>query len=149
MGGRRALFGGLMKNKSLFSLLLTLVLLAPPAHAQRVNVMITFAVTGTPQRLVTQSTPENRLLLQSRHSNVGLITIMLGIPTKVACSTSATTPSQITAELGPGDALHPGNSLSDPQGANGSSPPDFEDLALACAAGTAGDQLIVSFWQRN
>lgn len=138
-----------MPNKWFFSLLLTLLMLAPPAHAQRVNVMITFAVTGTPQRIMPQSTPENRMIMQSRHANVGLITIMLGVPTAVACSTTASAPSQVTAELGPGSSLQPGGSLSDPQGADGSNPSNFEDLGLACAAGTAGDQLIVSFWQRS
>jgi hypothetical protein len=136
-----------MKHKSILSLLVLVVLLAPPAHAERINLMLT--MTGSPIRIAAQSTKVNRLFVQARHGNVGLVTVMLGVSTRVACNVSATNPSQISAELGPGDSLHPGQSLSDPQGATGDSPADFEDLALACVQGTSGDQVIVSAWHRN
>lgn len=138
-----------MPHKWFYSLLVTLVLLAPPAHAQRVNILITIASTGVAQRIAPSRTPEDRLLIQSRHGNVGLITVLMGVPVTTACSLTATNPSQITAELGPGDSLHPGGSLSDPQGANGIAPPEFEDLGMACVVGTAADEVIVSFWARN
>jgi hypothetical protein len=134
-----------MPNKWFYSLLLTLVLLAPPAHAARVNLLITFVTTNLPIRIMPQSTPEDRLLIQSRHGNVGLVTVLLGVPVATACSLTAT-PSQISAELGPGSTLQPGGSFSDPQGANGDAPPDFEDMGMACVVGTAGDQVIVTFW---
>jgi hypothetical protein len=136
-----------MRNKSLLSLLVCLVMLAPPAHAERVNFLLT--MTGSPIRIANTSVKVDRLMIQNRHTSVGLVTVFLGVPTKTTCSLAATTPSQISAELGPGDSLHPGASLSDPQGANGNPPAEFEDLGLACLLGSSGDQVIVTAWRRN
>ena len=127
-------------------LLLLLLLLAPPAHAQRVNLQIT--IGASPVRIASIPTRVNRLFIQSRHSNAGLVYILLDVPVGTTCNASDS--KQLTAELGPGDSTHPGASFSDPQGANGDSPPDYEDMGNACIAGTnAGDLVIVSYYQRT
>jgi hypothetical protein len=116
-------------------------------RAERVNMQVTVAV-GTPVRLATQTTFANRLLIQAKHGNTGIIQVMLGVPVGTTCD--PTNPAHLTAELGPGDATHPGSTLSDPQGANGNSPPDAENLALACVSGTVNsDVAIISYYRRN
>jgi hypothetical protein len=139
-----------MRNKSLFSLLVTLVMLAPPAHAERLNQQITI-VAGTPIRLAARSTPVDRLMIQARHNpsgGNGIIYILDGVSPTKACNAADAT--QLTAELAPGTATSPGGSYSDPQGANGDSPPDFTDLAHMCIDGThSGDIAIVTYYRRN
>jgi len=141
-----------MKRLAL-SLLAILFLTAPLADARRVNVVASgggfLTITaGTPIRLAIKSTLVDRLFVQNRHNSTGLVYVMLGVPAATACS--ATDPSQLTAELGPGTSTSPGNSLSDPQGANGNTPSDREDLAMACIDGThSGDTVIVSYWSTN
>lgn len=133
--------------KHTIRLLLIVALLVAPMGAERVNKQITITA-GTPIRIATLATRENRLFIQSRHSNTGLIYIMLGVNPATTCNASSA--SQLSAELGPGDALHPGASFSDPQGANGNSPADYEDLSWACVDGTVnGDVVIISYWHRN
>jgi hypothetical protein len=139
-----------MRNKAPLSLIVTLVLLAPPAHAQRMNLQITITA-GSPIRLAATSTPVDRLMIQARHNPAGgdgIIYIMDGVAPSKTCN--AADPTQLTAELGPGSATSPGQSYSDPQGANGISPPDFTDLANMCLDGThSGDTAIVTYYARN
>lgn len=124
-----------------------LIIMAPIADAERINTQVTINA-GTPVRLAGISTPVNRLFIQSLHSNTGLVYVLLGVPTATTCD--ATNTAQLTAELGPGDATHPGQSFSDPQGANGNSPSDYENLQTSCIDGShTGDKVIVSFWRRN
>lgn len=129
------------------SVLLALAIVATPLSAERWNYQIT-VTAGTPQRISPVLFPIDRLMIQSRSGNTGKVYIMLGVPVAKTCSATDTT--QLSAELGPGDTLHPGGSLSDPQGANGNAPAEFEDLSLACIDGTvSGDKVIVTGWHRN
>ena len=115
--------------------------------SERINMQVTITA-GTPVRLAGISTPVNRLFIQSLHSNTGIVDVLLGVPVATPCD--ATNAAQLTAELGPGDATHPGQSFSDPQGANGNSPSDYENLITSCIDGShTGDKVIVSFWRRN
>ena len=133
--------------KKLATVFVALMLAVLPISAERINAQYTITA-GTPIRLYGISMKVDRLFLQSRHSNTGLIYLMAGVATSKTCNASDT--SQLTAELGPGDATHPGNAFSDPQGANGTAPPDFEDLQNFCVDGThSGDVVIVSFWHRT
>lgn len=134
--------------KKYFSVALSLfLLLARPAAAERINLQFS-VVAGTPIRIATQSTSVNRLFIQSRHGSTGIVYLLGGVPTGTTCN--ANNSSQLTAELGPGDSLHPGASLSDPQGADGNTPSDREDLATWCIDGShTGDLVIVSFWRKN
>jgi hypothetical protein len=135
-----------MRHK-LISLLVAASFFAPSAHAQRLNQQIVIT-SGTAIRVSTVSLPVDRLFVQSRHNNMGLVYLMDGVATGTACSASSA--SQLTAELGPGDATHPGQSYSDPQGANGFSPPDFTNLQNFCVDGSnSGDVVIVSYYKRN
>lgn len=136
------------KYKWFWSLLLCLVFFAPPAHAERLNLQITITA-GTPIRVEARSTKVDRLFVQLRHSaSAGTVYLMDGVPTTTVCNASDTT--QLTAELGPGDATHPGSSYSDPQGANGNTVSDVTDLANFCVDGThSGDVVIFSFYRRN
>lgn len=133
--------------KKILAILAVVALFVPQAGAERVNLQITITA-GTPIRIAAQKTVVNRLMLQSRHGNTGLIYVLLGVKPTTTCNASST--SQLSAELGPGDSTHPGSSLSDPQGANGTTPPDGEDLAMACVDGTnSSDVVIVTYWKRN
>lgn len=133
--------------KKLSAIFLCLLLLALPMSAERWNMQIV-VTAGTPIRIMTQTFRVNRLLIEARHGNTGLIYIMLGVPGSKTCNASDTT--QLSAEIGPGDASHPGGSMSDPQGANGDSPSDAEDLSMACIDGTVnGDKAIITGWHRN
>lgn len=132
--------------KSFFCAMLCLFVALSPIGAERINKQVT-VTAGTPVRVALGTTKMNRLFLQSRHSNTGLIYVLMGVnPTKTCDATDAT---QLTAELGPGDSTHPGSSLSDPQGANGNSPSDYEDASWLCVDGThTSDVVIISFWHR-
>lgn len=132
--------------KKVSAILLCLLLLALPMSAERWNKSIVIT-PGTPIRIMAQTFRVNRLLIQSKHASTGTVFIMLGVPASKTCNASDT--SQLSAELGPGDTTHPGGSLSDPQGANGDSPSDAEDLSMACLDGTAADTVIVTGWHRN
>lgn len=127
--------------------LVSLLAILPVLDAERVNQQITIVI-GTPTRVTGSSYLVNRLFVQSRTTNTGLVYILMGVPASKACDISDST--QLTAELGPGSSTSPGQSFSDPQGANGDSPPDAEDLSKMCVAGTVnGDKVIVSYWHRN
>lgn len=117
-------------------------------RAERVNQQITITA-GTAIRITTvQRTFANRLMIQSRHSNTGIIYVMLGVNPNTVCSASNS--AHLSAELGPGDATHPGASLSDPQGAQGNSPPEAEDLSWACIDGTvSSDVALITYYRRN
>jgi hypothetical protein len=133
--------------KKLSSLALAVLIAAIPLSAERWNHTIT-VTAGAPIRISAGTFPVNRLGIQARHGNTGLIYIMLGVSPSITCNAAAD--GQLTAELGPGDSLHPGNYFSDPQGANGMSPSDFEDLSWACIDGTvSGDKATVTGWHRN
>lgn len=133
--------------KRILSALASIALLVAPMGAERVNSQVTITA-GTPIRIATQKTMENRILIQSRHSNSGIIYVLMGVNPNKACNASDT--SQLTAELGPGDSLHPGASLSDPQGASGNTISDAEDVSWMCLDGTnSSDVAIVSYWRRN
>lgn len=126
--------------------LVSLLAILPVLDAERINQQITITA-GTPIRVSGSKYLVNRLFVQSRATNTGLIYIMMGVPTANACSASNTT--QLTAELGPGSTTSPGQSFSDPQGANGNSPADAEDLGQMCIDGTVnGDRVLVSYWHR-
>jgi hypothetical protein len=134
-------------TKRISAVLVLLLALASLTEAERRNMQVVI-VAGTPVRLATTKTLVNRLFIQSRHSNTGLLYLMAGVPTSQTCS--AANAAHLTAELGPGDATHPGSSYNDPQGANGNSPPDVEDLQNFCIDGTVNaDVAIVSYWRRN
>ena len=128
--------------------LVGVLLVAPFLDAERVNQQIT-VTAGTPIRVTTiAGTYVNRLFIQSRHANTGVVYVLMGVKSATACD--ATNTSQLTAELGPGDATHPGGTLSDPQGANGNTPADSEDASMICIDGTnSGDVVIVSFWHQT
>jgi len=137
--------------KNTICVLLALAIAAVPLSAERFNFQ--FSVTaGTPQRISTNVLPffVDRLMIQSRHNNTGTIYIMLGVPLATTCNAAATSPYQLSAELGPGDATHPGAAFSDPQGATGNAPSEAEDLTLACIDGTvSGDKVVITGWHRN
>lgn len=132
--------------KKLSAIFLCLLLLALPVSAERINLQI--VVGASPVRIAGIKTLVNRLMIQAKHGNAGIIQVLLGVNPSKTCNASDT--SQLSAELGPGDTTHPGQSLSDPQGANGDSPSDAEDLSWACIAGTnVSDVAIITFWHRN
>lgn len=119
---------------------------ASVTEAERLNFQIT--VGASPVRISAVKLLANRFQIQSRHGNSGLVYILLGVNPTTTCDASNT--AHLSAELGPGDATHPGQSLSDPQGAQGNSPPDVEDLSWACIAGTVpGDLVLVTVFRRN
>lgn len=133
--------------KRISAVLVLLLAFVSLTEAERANFQITITA-GSPVRMKASKYLVNRLFVQSRHANTGLIYIMLGVNPTTTCS--AANAAHLTAELGPGDATHPGQSFSDPQGANGMTPADSEDLAWACVDGTVtNDVLIVSGWHRN
>lgn len=127
--------------------LLAILVVLPILDAERINTQIVI-VAGTPVRVSATKYLVNRLMIQSRAANTGLIYVMMGVKSTVTCDATNTT--QLSAELGPGTpALHPGQTLSDPQGANGNSPADAEDLNQLCLDGTAsGDKVLLTFWHR-
>lgn len=123
-----------------------LLTLSPDAMADRVNLQITITA-GTPVRIATNRLFVDRLSIQSKHGNTGLVYVMLGVPAATTCD--ATNAAHLSGELGPGDATHPGGQFVDPQGANGMTPSDIEDLSLACIDGShTADVVIVTFWRR-
>lgn len=135
--------------KKIIFLAVILFAAAVQLGAERWNFQVT-VTAGTAQRIATGPIPFflDRLMIQSRSKNTGTALIMLGVPLATPCS--ATSTSQLSAELGPGDTLHPGGTLSDPQGANGNPPSEVEDMRLACLDGTvSGDKLLVTGWHRN
>ena len=139
-----------MKIVSRLGLALLLGLSLVPAvrlNAERQNMQVTVSA-GTPVRLANVKTLVARLMIQSRHANTGLLYLMAGVPTTTTCNASSA--AQLTAELGPGDSTHPGSSYSDPQGANGNTPADAEDLSQFCIDGTVtSDVAIVTYWRIN
>lgn len=133
--------------KKILAILAVVTSLVAPMGAERINAQYTITA-GTPIRVATQKTLANRLFIQSRHNNTGLVYVLMGVKPTTTCD--ATNTAHLSAELGPGDATHPGSSLSDPQGANGGTPPDAEDVSWLCLDGShTGDVVIVSFWRRN
>ena len=135
--------------KNLLAAVAFLVCLASGALAQenRVNLQITIT-SGTPIRVYASTLKLNRLFIQSRHNNAGLIYVLLGVPPTLACNSSSA--SQLTAELGPGSSTQPGQSFSDPQGAPGNQISNAEDMSWACIDGTSsGDKVIISGWRSN
>lgn len=115
------------------------------ADARRVNLQITVVTAGTPVRISANHLLVDRLFIQSKAGSTGTISIMLGVAVGTTCD--KTNAAHLTAQLAPGTATTPGQSFSDPQGANGNTPSDREDLALACIDSTVnGDIAIVSFW---
>lgn len=114
--------------------------------AERVNMQVTITA-GTPVRLTTTKTLVNRLFIQLKTGSSGRAFLLLGVPATTTCD--ATNAAQLTAELAPATATAPGGSFSDPQGANGMSPSDSEDLAQICIDGShTGDVVVISFWRR-
>jgi hypothetical protein len=141
-------------KRLLASLIAILFVAAPLADARRVNLVASgggfLTITaGTPIRLAITKTLVDRLFIEGRHgASTGIIYVMLGVPVATTCN--AADPSQLTAELAPATATAPGIAFNDPVGANGNTPSDREDLALACIDGThTGDTVIVSYWSTN
>lgn len=136
-----------MKKHIFIAALLGLFMLLAPVHADRQNVQV--AVTaGTPVRVSSVKLLVNRLFIQSRTGNTGRIYILMGVGPNTTCD--ATNTAQLTAELAPGSATAPGGSFSDPQGANGNTPSDAEDLNKICIDGShTADVAIVSYWRKN
>lgn len=119
----------------------------------RINRQITI-VAGTPERLVSKDTPvpvyANRLFIQSRAANTGLVYVLGGVPLETVLS--AADAAQLTAELGASpSATQPGGSFGDPPGNSGGvnmTPPD--DLREWAIDGThSGDLVIISYDLRN
>jgi len=134
--------------KKICAIVISLLMFASVVGAERGNLEFTLTA-GSPQRIASQKYLVNRLMIQNRAgSSQGIILVMLGVNPNVTCNASNT--AHLTAELGPGDATHPGATFSDPQGANGNSPADAEDLAWACLDTTVtGTKAKVTFWHRQ
>lgn len=134
-----------MKRHIWIVALLVLCVVMLPAERLNMQIVVT---AGTPIRIASQKMLASRFTIQSRHSNTGLIYVLLGVKPTTACDATNTT--QLSLELGPGDATHPGQSMSDPQGANGMTPADAEDLSWACIDGTVnGDKALITLWRKN
>lgn len=126
--------------------LAALLVVLPALNAERHNQQITITA-GTPIRVQASKYLVNRLFVQSMIGNTGAVYIMLGVPTTAACN--ASNAAHLTAQLAPATATAPGGSFNDPQGANGNSPSDVEDLSQMCLDGShSGDVVIVSSWHR-
>lgn len=127
-----------------------------PIEAQRVNLtapgggFITIT-PGTPIRLWPGQGPYlmNRWMIQVRPNagTSGVVYLMLGVPVGKACS--ATNAAHLSATLSASTSASPGGSLSDPQGANGNTPADAEDMAQACVDGTQADTITVTGWHQT
>lgn len=127
--------------------LVTLLAVLPVLDAERRNQQVVITA-GTPIRISASKYLVNRLFIQSLAGNTGIVYVMLGVPISETCN--ASNALHLTAQLAAGTATAPGQSFSDPQGANGDSPSDIEDLALACLDGShSGDSVVVSGWHRN
>lgn len=138
-----------MKLLSRISVAILALVLVQQVDAIRSNQQITIAA-GTPVRIASQpGTFVTHLFVQSKHSNSGLVYLLLGVPATTTCD--ATNAAHLTAELGPGDSTHPGATpWIDPPATSGSRPQDSEDMSLGCLDGThSGDVVIVSFWRIN
>lgn len=148
-----------MKNTTLkIAAVVLLLILMPLLEAERVNLttdaggFITIT-PGTPIRL--HVSPGNapyymdRLMIQIRPTagTPGVVYVMLGVPINQTCS--ASNARHLSATLTPATATSPGGSLSDPQGAPGTTVPNAEDLNLACVDGTQADTITVTGWHRN
>jgi hypothetical protein len=142
--------GGRKTHGHPMKILLVLILYAALVSAQtsqnnaeaRFNMGFTITTSGTPVRIAAQSLKVDRLMIQSKPSNTGTVIVMLGVPTGTACNSSSG--SQISGYLTPGLAF------SDPQGANGNAPAEYEDLQFACLDSTANnDIIVVTGWRRN
>lgn len=108
----------------------------------RFNMGITVTTSGTPVRISAVSLKVDRLMIEADPANTGTVIVMLGIPTATTCSSS--NPKHVSGKL------QPGLSMSDPQGATGNAPSEYEDLQYACVDSTVnGDKVIITGWRRN
>lgn len=122
-----------------------LVILLP---AERLNYQYTLTA-GSPVRIASQKMLASRLLIQNiPMASGGATIIMLGVPLATVCD--STQAAQVTAYLAPATTTSPGGSFSDPQGANGNTATDSEDMQKACLDTTVtGTKVVVSFWRQN
>lgn len=133
------------KHIAIAALLGLFVVLLP---AERLNYTYTLTA-GTAVRLASQKMLASRMLIQNIPMTGGGVTIiMLGVPTGTACD--STQAAQVTAYLAPATSTAPGGSFSDPQGANGNTIADSENMQNACIDTTVtGTKVTVSFWRQN
>jgi hypothetical protein len=133
-------------TKRITACALLALLFAAVTSAERQNLQFTLTA-GTGVRISAGKLVVNRLVVQSRAGNTGIALLSLGVPVGTACD--ATSAAQLTAEIAPGDATHPGGSFIDPPGANGNTISDAEDLSKACLDTThTGDKVIVTYFRR-
>ena len=102
--------------------------------------------TGVGYRVTSNLVMANSLFIQSLPGNSAVVYVLFADPA-LTCVASATT--QIVAELGPGDATHPGESLTFPCNGSAVSSAGGFDVNWYCAAGSTGDSAILSFNVRN